>query len=297
MRRGWGRPGATGSRRTRSRRTTTGHRKAARRARRRQRRSSGMNKPAPRSLRARVSAEEWELRVNLAACYRLVARYGMTDLIYNHITARLPGPEHHILINAYGMLYEEVTASSLIKVDLGGAIVDHGDTDYSVNAARYIIHTAVHEAREDAQCVIHTHTPAGISVSAMKEGLLPLSQTAMRFHGHVAYHEYEGPAFNRGEKRRLVEHLGEHSAMILRNHGLLACGPSIPQAFNMIYWLEQACKIQIDILACSRPLHVPARDVVESTSQALSGTEITLHNEDSTNPHVKDGAQTGQSGY
>ena len=127
-----------------------------------------MNRPAPRSLRARVSAQEWALRVDLAACYRLVARYGMTDLIYNHITARVPGPEHHILINAYGMLYEEVTASSLIKVDLAGNVVDSGDTDYSVNAAGYIIHSAVHEARGDAHCVIHTHTAAGIAVSAME---------------------------------------------------------------------------------------------------------------------------------
>jgi len=256
-----------------------------------------VNRPAPRSLRARVSAEEWELRVNLAACYRLVARYGMTDLIYNHITARVPGPEHHILINAYGMLYEEVTASSLIKVDLGGAIVDNGDTDYSVNAAGYIIHSAVHEAREDAHCVIHTHTPAGIAVSAMEEGLLPLSQTAMRFHGHVAYHDYEGPAFNRGEKGRLVKHLGNKSAMILRNHGLLVCAPSIPQAFNLIYWLEQACRVQVQLLSSQRPLHKANKKVVALTAEALSGMEITLDNEAATNPSLKRGAQKAGSGY
>src|SRR4051812_4692733 len=254
MRRRWCRPSATCSRRTRSPRITTGRRKArrrwTRRATRRPRRSSRMNHPSARKLRERVSAEEWELRVNLAACYRLVARYGMTDLIYNHITARVPGREHHILINAYGMLYEEVTASSLIKVDLAGNIIDKDDHPYSVNAAGYIIHSAVHEARDDAQCVIHTHTPAGIAVSAMEEGLLPLSQTAMRFHGHVAYHDYEGPAFNRGEKARLVAHLGASNAMILRNHGLLVCAPSIPQAFNLIYWLEQARRIQVQILAC-----------------------------------------------
>src|SRR3954464_2802829 len=203
----------------------------------------------------------------------------MTDLIYNHITARVPGPEHHILINAYGMLYEEVTASSLIKVDLGGAIVDNGDTDYSVNAAGYIIHSAVHEAREDAQCVIHTHTPAGIAVSAMEEGLLPLSQTAMRLHGHVAYHDYEGPAFNRGEKERLVAHLGDKNAMILRNHGLLVCAPSIPQAFNLIYWLEQACRIQVQLLSCQRPLHPATPEVVEPPAEPLSGTQIHLTNE------------------
>jgi ribulose-5-phosphate 4-epimerase/fuculose-1-phosphate aldolase len=250
-----------------------------------------------RSMRERVSEAEWDLRVNLAACYRLVAKYGMTDLIYNHITARVPGPEHHILISAYGMLYEEVTASSLIKVDLAGNIVEKPDHGYSVNAAGYIIHSAVHEAREDAQCVVHTHTPAGISVSAMKEGLLPLSQTAMRFHGHVAYHEYEGPAFNRGEKGRLVKHLGKHNAMILRNHGLLACGPSIPQAFNMIYWLEQACRIQVQLLSCQRPLHKAKAKVVALTAEALSGMEITLDNEASTNPNLKPDAQKAGSGY
>jgi ribulose-5-phosphate 4-epimerase/fuculose-1-phosphate aldolase len=232
-----------------------------------------MNQPSARTIRERVSAEEWEIRVNLAACYRLVARYGMTDLVYNHITARVPGPAHHILINAYGMLYEEVTASSLIKVDLAGNIIDKADHPYSVNAAGYIIHSAVHEAREDAHCVIHTHTPAGIAVSAMEEGLLPLSQTAMRFHGHVSY------------------------AMILRNHGLLVCGPSIPQAFNLIYWLEQACRIQVQLLSCQRPLHHAGDDVVARTAEALSGMEITLENESTTNPTVKPDAQKAGSGY
>jgi ribulose-5-phosphate 4-epimerase/fuculose-1-phosphate aldolase len=253
--------------------------------------------PGSRAIRERVSAEEWDLRVNLAACYRLVARYGMTDLIYNHITARVPGPEHHILINAYGMLYEQVTASSLIKVDLAGNVIDKGEHGYSVNAAGYIIHSAVHEARPDVQCIIHTHTRAGIAVSALKEGLMPLSQTAMRFHGHVAYHDYEGPAFDRGEKGRLVKHLGEHNAMILRNHGLLACGPSIPQAFNLIYWLENACRIQVDILSCQRALHEPTQAVVDRTADALSGTEITLDNEVSTNPNLKHDAQKAGTGY
>jgi ribulose-5-phosphate 4-epimerase/fuculose-1-phosphate aldolase len=252
---------------------------------------------ANRSLRERVTAEEWATRVDLAACYRLVALYGMTDLVYNHITARVPGTEDHVLINAYGMLYEEITASSLIKIDLDGNTVLQPDHDYSVNAAGYVIHSAVHAARHDAQCVIHTHTRAGTAVSALADGLMPLSQTAMRFAGHLAYHDYEGPAFNRGERERLVADLGYRNAMILRNHGLLVCGPSIPQAFNLIYWLEQACKVQIDILACGRPLHVPAHDVVEGTSDALSGPEITLHNEESTNPHVKTAAQRAQSGY
>ncbi len=251
-----------------------------------------------RSMRDRVSAEEWAMRVDLAACYRLVARYGMTDLVYNHITARVPGPEHHILINAYGMLYEEITASSLIKVDLAGNVLAKPEgLDYSVNAAGYIIHSAVHEARDDVVCVIHTHTRAGIAVSALAEGVMPLSQTAMRFHGHLAYHDYEGPAFNRGEKERLVRDLGQRNAMVLHNHGLLACGPSIPQAFNLIYWLENACRIQVDVLACSRPLHSAPKDVVESTAAALSGAEITLDNEGATNPHLARDAQQAGTGY
>ena len=250
-----------------------------------------------RSIREKVSAGEWARRVDLAACYRLVALYGMTDLVYNHITARVPGADHHVLINPYGMLYDEITASSLIKIDLEGNTILQPDHDYSVNAAGYVIHSAVHSARYDAECVIHTHTRAGTAVSALAEGLMPLSQTAMRFAGQVAYHEYEGPAFNRGERERLVADLGDKNAMILRNHGLLVCAPSIPQTFNLIYWLEQACKIQIDILSCNRPLHVPPKEVVEGTSDALSGMEITLGNEEATNPHLKSDAQKGQTGY
>jgi len=254
------------------------------------------------SLRERVSAQEWDARVNLAACYRLMSVYGMTDLVYNHITAPVPGSEDHILINAYGMLYDEITASSLIKIDLEGRTVLQPDHDYSVNAAGYVIHSAVHSARHDAHCVIHTHTRAGTAVSALADGLLPLSQTAMRFAGHLAYHDYEGPAFNRGERERLVADLGDKNAMILRNHGLLVCAPSIPQAFNLIYWLEQACRIQIDILSCGRPLSVPTCDVVEGTSAALSGAEITLDNESDTNPHLTaarltTAARNAQSGY
>ena len=252
--------------------------------------------PNTKSVRDKVSAEEWQTRIDLAACYRLMALYGMTDLVYNHITARVPG-SHHVLINAYGMLYEEITASSLIKIDLDGNTVLQPEHDYSVNAAGYVIHSAVHSARHDAECVIHTHTRAGTAVSVLADGLMPLSQTAMRFAGHLAYHDYEGPAFNRGERERLVADLGTKNAMILRNHGLLVCAPSIPQAFNLIYWLEQACRIQIDILSCGRPLNAPAHDVVTGTADALSGSEITLDNEASTNPHMKVGTQQAQSGY
>lgn len=250
-----------------------------------------------RRLRECVSSEEWDARVDLAACYRLVSLYGMTDLVYNHITARVPGTADHVLINAYGMLYDEITASSLIKIDLDGKTILQPDHDYSVNAAGYVIHSAVHAARPDAHCVIHTHTRAGTAVSALAEGLLPLSQTAMRFAGHLAYHDYEGPAFNRGERGRLIADLGDKSAMILRNHGLLVCAPTIPQAFNLIYWLEQACRIQIDILSCNRPLHLAAHAVVEGTADALSGAEITLDNEANTSPHAKADARRGRSGY
>ena len=169
-----------------------------------------------KSLREQVSAEEWQTRVDLAACYRLVALYGMTDLVYNHITARVPA-SNDVLINPYGMLYEEITASSLIKIDLDGNTVLQPDHDYSVNAAGYVIHSAVHSARHDAECVIHTHTRAGTAVSALADGLLPLSQTAMRFIGHIAYHDYEGPAFNRGERDRLVADLGSARAMTLKS--------------------------------------------------------------------------------
>ncbi len=256
---------------------------------------------APTAVRERVSAAEWATRVNLAACYRLMALYGMTDLIYNHITARAPGPEHHFLINPYGMLYEEITASSLIKVDLAGQVLDEGvqadGAHYSVNAAGYIIHSAVHEARADVDCVIHTHTRAGVAVASLAEGILPLTQHAMRLQGHLSYHEYEGPAFNRGEKGRLVANLASNNAMVLRNHGLLACGASIAQAFNMIYWLETTCRIQVDMLACGRPLHLPNQAVVTRTAEALSGAEITLSNEADTNPALTAGAQSNRSGY
>ncbi|HJZ32440.1 MAG TPA: class II aldolase/adducin family protein [Hyphomicrobiaceae bacterium] len=249
-----------------------------------------------RSLSETVSAQEWQTRVDLAACYRLMALYGMTDLVYNHITARVPG-DGHVLINPYGMLYDEITASSLIKIDLDGNTVLQPEHDYSVNAAGYVIHSAVHTARPDAECVIHTHTRAGSAVSALADGLLPLSQTAMRFAGHLAYHDYEGPAFNRGERQRLVADLGGNNAMILRNHGLLVCAPTIPQAFNLIYWLEQACRIQVDVLSCGRALKVPAAEVVTATAEALAGAEITLDNEASTNPHMTAGTQRRQTGY
>ena len=189
-----------------------------------------------RCIRDEVSAAEWQARVELAACYRLVDAFGMTDLIYNHITARVPGTEY-LLINLYGLLYREITASSLVKIDFEGNIVWKPDTAYGINRSGFVIHGAIHSARPDVQCVIHTHTRAGMAVSAMKCGLLPLTQTAMRFHNRVSYHDYEGPAIDLDERQRLVRDLGTNDVMMLRNHGILACGRSVAEAFNILYWL------------------------------------------------------------
>lgn len=194
-------------------------------------------------VRARVSDEEWQVRTDLAACYRIIARYGWDDLVFTHISARVPGPDEHFLINPYGMLFEEITASSLVKVDLDGNKVL--DTGYPVNPAGFVIHSAVHEARHDVGCVLHTHTRAGIAVSAQANGLLPISQTSLFPYATLAYHDYEGVALNEDEKGRLVADLGSNNAMILRNHGLLTCGETIADAFLMMYVLETACQIQI----------------------------------------------------
>jgi ribulose-5-phosphate 4-epimerase/fuculose-1-phosphate aldolase len=211
-----------------------------------------------------IDPAEWRTRVDLAACYRLVASYGMSDLVYTHITAKVPGPENHILINPYGMLYEEITASSLVKIDLDGKVIDAGNTNYGINQAGYVIHSAVHSARPDVNCVIHTHTRAGIAVSAMKCGLLPLSQTSMRF-ANIAYHDYESVALQLDERERLIADLGMGDTMILRNHGLLVAGASVAQAFNLIYWLEMACKIQVDAVTSGLELVFPPADVIAET--------------------------------
>jgi len=216
------------------------------------------------AVRDAVSAAEWQARVELAACYRLMPMFGMSDLIYNHITARVPGTEDRILINPYGYLYEEITASSLVTIDLSGNIVFNPHDDYGINAAGYVIHSAVHMARHDVGCAMHTHSRAGAAVSALKCGLLPLTQTAMRF-ADIAYHDYEGPAIDTAERERLVRDLGDASAMILRNHGLLAVGPDVPQCFNTMYWLEMACRAQVDAMACNAELLVPDKDVVNRT--------------------------------
>ncbi len=219
-----------------------------------------------RSIREEVSPEEWQTRVDLAACYRLVDRYGMTDMIYNHITARVPGPEHHLLINLYGLTYREITASSLVKIDLDGEILWKPETDYGINKSGYVIHGCIHRARKEIGCVLHTHTPAGMAVSAMKCGLLPLTQTSIRFVGHLGYHEYEGPATDLGERERLVRDLGPHDAMVLRSHGLLTCGPTIQQAFNTMYQLEMSCRAQVDAMAARTELVMPSAQILEKTA-------------------------------
>ncbi len=212
-----------------------------------------------------MSEQEWQTRVELAACYRLVAHYGMTDLIYNHITARIPGTDEHLLINGYGFLYEEITASNLITIDLEGNVLRNPNATYGINEAGYVIHSAVHAARPDVQCVIHTHTRAGMAVSAMECGLLPLTQSAMRFGNSVSYHDYESVALDLDERARLAKDLGQSNAMILRNHGLLTTGPSVAQAFNTMYWLEIACKGQVDAMGSGAKLTIPSSDVVAKT--------------------------------
>ncbi len=198
-----------------------------------------------------VSAAEWQIRCDLAALYRLVAHHRWTDFIYTHLSARLPGPQHHFLINKYGVNFHEMRASDLVKIDVDGNVVEEERSlgGGNVNAAGFTIHSAIHMAREDLMCVVHTHTAAGIAVSAQKDGLLPLSQHACKFYGRLAYHGYEGIALDLNERDRLVADLGQHKAMILRNHGLLVGGTSIPEAFLYIYMLERACAAQIDALA------------------------------------------------
>jgi ribulose-5-phosphate 4-epimerase/fuculose-1-phosphate aldolase len=212
-------------------------------------------------MRDRVSAEEWETRVNLAACYRLVALYGWTHLVQNHISARVPGEDTHFLINPYGMLFREITASSLVKIDQDGRIVD--DSPHTVNAAGFVIHSAVHAARHDLNCVLHTHTEAGMAISALKCGLLPLNQGAFRFHNRVAYHDYEGVALDLDERARIARDLGTRSVMILRNHGLLTAGRTIAEAFVLMYHLEKTCRAQLMAMATGAELIIPPDDVCE----------------------------------
>lgn len=222
------------------------------------------------SVRQQVSDEEWAIRVDLAACYRLIAMYGWDDLVFTHISARVPGPDEHFLINAYGMLFEEITASSLVKVNLDGEKVL--DSSYPINPAGFVIHSAVHEARPDVGCVLHTHTKAGVAVSAQADGLLPISQVSLFAYATLAYHDYEGVALNDDEKPRLVTDLGTRNALILRNHGLLTTGPTIPDAFLMMYALETACQTQVMAQSSGGDLVLvpqPIVDGIEAQAEAV----------------------------
>jgi len=211
---------------------------------------------------------EWEARVSLAACYRLVARLGMDDLIYNHISLRVPGRHDQFLINPYGLLFGEVTASSLVRIDLQGRKLC--DSPHEVNAAGFVIHGAIHQGRPDAVCVLHTHSDASIAVSAQAPGLLPLSQFAMRFYQRQAFHDYEGVAIDMDEQQRLVADLGSHPVMLLRNHGVLTVGRTVGEAFMLLYYFERAARIQLQMQAAAAtvgPVIAPPHEVCEKAAR------------------------------
>ena len=219
-------------------------------------------------LGSQVTPEEWQARVDLAACYRLIAHYGMSDLIATHISMRVPGEPHAFLINAYGLLYEEITASSLLKIDHEGNILAKPEfpdgLDYGVNRAGFVIHSAIHMAKPEVNCIIHTHTYAGMAVSTLECGLLPNTQTSMRF-AKISYHDYTGVVLDTAEREALARSLGDNNALILRNHGLLTTGGTIPEAFNAMHRLELSCKTQIAAMSCNTQMVRVPEKVVEDT--------------------------------
>jgi ribulose-5-phosphate 4-epimerase/fuculose-1-phosphate aldolase len=221
------------------------------------------------SLEGKVSDAEWQTRIDLAACYRLVAHYGMSDMMANHITLRVPGEDNAFLTNPYGMMYEEMTASCLIKLDHDGHVLykpDFGELNYGLNKPGFILHSAVHKARPEVNCVIHTHTAAGMAVSSLACGLLPINQTSMRFL-KVSYHDYMGVVLDMAEQEVLVKDLGNSDAMVLRNHGLLTCGRSVGEAFNWMHRMELSCRAQLAAMACNTPLQQVSAQVLEETFQ------------------------------
>jgi ribulose-5-phosphate 4-epimerase/fuculose-1-phosphate aldolase len=219
------------------------------------------------SLKTEVTPQEWQARVDLAACYRLTAHYGMSDMMANHITLRVPGQEHAFLTNPYGMMYEEMTASCLVKIDHDGEVLhkpDFGDLNYGLNKPGFILHSAVHKARPEVNCIIHTHTAAGLAVSSLACGMLPINQTAMRFL-NVSYHDYMGVVLDMAEQKVLVLDLGTTDAMVLRNHGLLTCGRSVGEAFNWMHRMELSCRAQLAAMACNTPLQPVSQQVLDET--------------------------------
>lgn len=219
------------------------------------------------SMKDRCTAAEWQARVDLAACYRLVDLYGLSDMMANHVSSHVPGEPGAFLINAYGMMYEEITASSLIKIDTHGNILskpDFGELNYGINKAGYVIHSAVHNARPEIACVIHTHSWASMAVSALECGLLPITQTAMRFL-KIGYHDYQGVVLNEEEQASLLKDLGQSEALMLRNHGALVVGRSVGEAFNWMHRLELSCQTQLAAMACNTPFAKVAQPVLEET--------------------------------
>ncbi len=219
------------------------------------------------SLKTEVSPLEWQARVDLAACYRLTAHYGMSDMMANHITLRVPGQEHAFLTNPYGMMYEEMTASCLVKIDHDGEVLykpDFGELNYGLNKPGFILHSAVHKARPEVNCVIHTHTAAGLAVSSLACGMLPINQTAMRFL-NVSYHDYMGVVLDMTEQTILVHDLGNTDAMVLRNHGLLTCGRTVGEAFNWMHRMELSCRAQLAAMACNTPIQQVSQHVLDET--------------------------------
>jgi ribulose-5-phosphate 4-epimerase/fuculose-1-phosphate aldolase len=214
-------------------------------------------------LKTTMSPAEWQARIDLAACYRLTDLYGMSDMIYTHITARVPDQPELFLINPYGMLFSEMAASCFLKVKLDGTVVHNPSEEYGLQIAGYVIHSALYHARPDVMAVIHTHTTAGMAVSALKCGLLPLTQTATRFYTRIAYHDFNGPERDPGERERLAQDLGAEDVMILRNHGLLTVGATIPETFARMYGMERACQAQVTAMACNAELNHMPPEVVE----------------------------------
>jgi len=224
-----------------------------------------MRAASPIAQNFQIDSREWELRVQLAAAYRIIDHMGWSELIWTHTTVRVPGPEHHFLINPYGLRFDEVCASNLVKVDLHGNII--GDQAHEINPAGFVIHSAIHMARPDVQCIMHTHTVAGMAVAALQTGLLPISMYALGYYERVAYHDFEGPSLDLEERQRLASNLGDKNVLILRTHGLLTCGQTVAQAFVRMFRLERACQVQLAAQTTGSELVVPPREVCEISAE------------------------------
>lgn len=222
----------------------------------------------PESLHAAYTDAEWQARLDLAAGFRVADHFGFSDIIWNHITAKISGTEH-FLINRFGLRYDEVTASNLVTIDLDGNVIDPGTaaSDEDLNVTGFVIHSAIHAARHDVHCVMHSHSPGGMAVSALKDGLLPMTIDAMEFYNRVAYHDFEGMSTDTDERERMAANLGDNNAMIMRNHGLLTCGATVGAAFMKLYYLERACSVQMQVLASGQAVQLPTPELCEKTAQ------------------------------